>query len=49
MKKLLWLLPLLVSACAEYNSHVASRSDTLSGFSKDSNVGGALTHTVTYR
>lgn len=37
-------------ALAQYNSTVASRSDSLSGYSKDSgSAGAAYTHTVNYR
>lgn len=39
----------LASSLAAYNSHVAARSDSISGYSKDSSVGGAYTHTVQYR
>lgn len=55
MKTLLLLPVLFLFGCsagtplANYNATVASRSDSLSGYSKDSGAGGRYTHTVTYR
>lgn len=42
----------LLSGCGAlqaYNSHVAAREDSLSGFSKDGDFGGAYTHRVEYK
>lgn len=36
-------------AVQTYNSHVAAREDSLSGYAKGSNYGGAYTHRVEYR
>jgi hypothetical protein len=34
---------------AAYNSHVAAREDSLSGYSKEGNYGGQFSHRVEYR
>lgn len=37
------------AALSEYNSHVAAREDSLSGYTKNGGGGGAFTHRVEYR
>lgn len=43
------LMAWLLNGCAAYQSHVAARQTSLSGYAKNDNFGGKIIHRVEYR